>query len=341
MKQRMTSQDTTADDIDYQAAQWLLRHDAGLAVHELATLRQWLQADARHQRAWDELARADVLLAALPAQRVAAFSQPAPAPGLPSALLRRLRPLRHAARLPPRAALAGGCLLLCGLLAWPLASHLRQPGFQHDYSTARGQLATQVLPDGSRIELDSGSAIEVTLYRDRRSVRLLRGQAMFHVHADAARPFQVLAGAATATVLGTHFSVRHVGAATQVSVAQGTVRVESENAATGTHATVLHAGETVAVTARGMGAPAGVSAQAVGNWREGRLNFENATLADALAEFERYGDTGLLLDDPVLARLRLNGSFDAKQPAQFAAALPLALPVRLVAAGGRQRIIAR
>ncbi|PHV35343.1 iron dicitrate transport regulator FecR [Janthinobacterium sp. BJB312] len=335
MKQRTTSQDTTADGIDFLAAQWLLRHDAGLAAHELAALDAWLAADARHQQAWQALARTDALLASLPAQRVVAFSQPAPAAGTLSSLLQRLR---QAASFPPRGALAGGCLLLCGLLAWPLASHWQQPGFQHDYSTARGQFATQVLPDGSRIELDSGSAVDVALYRDRRSVRLLRGQAMFHVHADPARPFQVIAGAATATVLGTHFSVRHVGATTQVSVAQGTVRVESE---AGVHAEVLQAGDTVTVTPQGVTALARVNAQAVGNWRAGRLDFEDATLAEALAEFERYGDTGLVLGDPALAGLRLNGSFDAKLPAQFAAALPLALPVRVMRRDGKLHIVAR
>lgn len=334
----MTQTTSTADEIDFQAAQWLLRHDAGLAAPELAALHAWLAADARHQHAWDALARTDALLAALPAQRVAAFSRPAaPAPASPS-LMGRLASVRLAASRLPRGALAGGCLLLCGLLAWPLAGHLRQPGFQHDYSTARGQFATQILPDGSRIELDSGSAVDVALYRDRRSVRLLRGQAMFHVHADAARPFQVVAGAATATVLGTHFSVRHVDSATQVSVAQGTVRVEG---ASGAPAAVLQAGDTVTVTPQGMQAPARVSAQAVGNWRTGRLDFEDATLAEALAEFERYGDTGLVLGDPALAGLRLNGSFDARLPAQFAAALPLALPVRLLRQDGKLHILAR
>ncbi|PHV51617.1 hypothetical protein CSQ91_11255 [Janthinobacterium sp. BJB301] len=336
----MTPNPTPADDIDFQAAQWLLRHDAGLAAPELAALRQWLEADARHQHAWDALARTDALLASLPAQRVAAFSQPAlpSSAAAPVSLLRRLAHLPLAASRLPRGALAGGCLLLCGLLAWPLASHLQQPGFQHDYSTLRGQFATQVLPDGSRIELDSGSAVDVALYRDRRTVRLLRGQAMFHVQADPARPFQVLAGPATATVLGTHFSVRHVGAATQVSVAQGTVRVEGEGDA---RAEVLQAGDAVTVTPQGVKTLARVSAQAVGNWRAGRLDFEDATLAEALAEFERYGDTNLVLGDPALAGLRLNGSFDAKLPAQFAAALPLALPVRLLRQDGKLHIVAR
>ncbi|MEM8517047.1 transmembrane sensor [Janthinobacterium sp. CAN_S7] len=338
MKQRMTSQDTTLDEIDFLAAHWRLRHDAGLAAAELAALRQWLATDTRHQRAWDALGRTNALLASLPAQRVAAFSQRAPAAGTPSSLRQRLRQLRQTTTFPPLGALAGGCLLLCAVLAWPLASHLQQARFEHDYSTARGQFATQVLPDGSRIELDSGSAVDVALYRDRRTVRLLRGQAMFHVHADPERPFQVMAGAATATVLGTHFSVRHVGATTQVSVAQGTVRVDSEN---GAHAAVLRAGDTVSVTQQGVQALARVNAQAVGNWRAGRLDFEDATLAEALAEFQRYGDTKLVLDDPALATLRLNGSFDAKLPAQFAAALPLALPVRLLPQDGKLHIVAR
>lgn len=329
---------TPTDEIDFQAAQWLLRRDASLAAHEMAALRLWLEADVRHQQAWDALARTDALLASLPAQRVAAFSQPARSAPAPVSLRQRLAKWRLAASGLPRSVLAGACLLPCGLLAWSLAAHLHQPGFQHDYSTARGQFATQILSDGSSIELDSDSAVDVALYRDRRTVRLLRGQAMFHVHADAARPFQVQTGTATATVLGTHFSVRHISSATQVSVAQGAVRVQG---ASGASAAVLHAGDTITVTPQGMGALSKVGVQTVGDWRAGRLNFEDATLAEALAEFERYGETGLVLGDPALASLRLNGSFDAKSPAQFAAALPLALPVRLVRQGSKLHILSR
>ncbi|MBJ7311892.1 FecR family protein [Rugamonas sp. CCM 8940] len=332
-----------ADAIDGAAAQWLLRRDAGLSAAEQAALQHWLDSDAAHALAWQQMCRADTLLAGLPAARVAALDRsglaPAAMPAAPSGWLAQFLPLRWLGRLAdaaPRAALAACLLLACGLLGY---QQLHQPGYSQTFTTARGQYAEQRLPDGSSIELDTATEVQVALYADHREVRLLRGQAMFHVKPEPQRPFHVEAGAARVTVLGTHFSVRNVDGLVNVAVQQGKVAVAAPGR--NADAPALLAGDGLTLAADGPAVPASVVPAAVGSWRERRVNFDNATLAEALAEFERYADSGLRVDDAALAQLRLSGSFDVGNPAQFAAALPLALPVRVVGDGRVKRILPR
>ncbi|MEG1329188.1 MAG: hypothetical protein RSD99_30070, partial [Janthinobacterium sp.] len=73
-------------------------------------------------------------------------------------------------------------------------------------------------------------------------------------------------------------------------------------------------------------------------WRNGRITFDNVPLGAALAEFERYGDTGFIVRDPAVARLRIGGSFSLAQLDRFAAALPQLLPVHVVHDGAASEI---
>lgn len=189
--------------------------------------------------------------------------------------------------------------------------------------------------------LDTATQAEVRLYRDRREVRLIDGQAMFTVHADASQPFHVLAGFTRVTVVGTRFSVRHTRSGlgdgdTRVAVEEGRVRVrrrvpDGDGAFTDTSELVeLTAGQRVAADAGGrIGPVARLAVAAVAPWREGRVSFEDTPLSQALAEFERYGDTRLVVHDPAVAALRIGGSFELRHLATFAQVLPQMLPVRL------------
>ena len=82
-----------------------------------------------------------------------------------------------------------------------------------------------------------------------------------------------------------------------------------------------------------LSAIASLAPGSVAPWREGRITFDNVPLGAALAEFERYGDTGFVVRDPAVARLRIGGSFSLTQLDRFAAALPQLLPVRITRSG--------
>jgi len=155
-------------------------------------------------------------------------------------------------------------------------------------------------------------------------------------------------------VLGTRFSVRYAAAnpqaGVQVAVEEGRVQVlrvtPAGEAATPDGAgdpmrrIVLTAGQAVASDAQGqLGAVSAVAAAGIAPWREGRVAFDNTPLSQALAEFERYGDTALRISDPVVGRLRLSGSFDVRKADNFARALPRALPVSLHDNGAMTEIV--
>ena len=240
-------------------------------------------------------------------------------------------------------ALAFAVVLACGggYLAWDHWQRL--PVFTQQFASARGQQLDITLPDGSRLRLDTATRAEVTLYRTRREVRLPEGQAVFQVRKDAARPFDVLAGPLRVTVIGTRFSVRHTPGMTddggvRVAVEEGRVRVARADA----NAIELGAGQQVASDASGrLGSIAPVTAAGIAPWREGRISFQDTPLSAAIAEFERYGPTGLVIADPEVGALRLTGTFDPMRTGNFKLALPRVLPVQLRAQGDVVEIIRR
>ncbi|MFT3802573.1 MAG: FecR domain-containing protein [Burkholderiaceae bacterium] len=243
-------------------------------------------------------------------------------------------------------------LLGGGWYGWDAWRH--RPTFTQSFASERGQQKEVRLPDGSTLWLDTATRVDVALYRQRREVRLSEGQVLFAVQADPERPFDVIAGATRVTVLGTRFSVRRtrsgVGDEGSVSVVveHGRVRVAGLSAAArglgvdadDGHAVELGAGQSVIADVRGALGPVGSDVAAPAAWREGRINFSGTPLADALAEFERYGNTGLVIRDPAVAALKVQGSFDLRHVAAFARALPQVLPVRLKATDdGRTEIV--
>lgn len=368
------------DPLDAAAAQWLVRRLDGLTPEEEAELQEWLAADPAHGRAlgalegvWgrmDELPDegVDALKAGLPAKAGAAWSppvavpEPEPRPAGPSAP-RAPRPAAPASprrrawfldlgRLVPQAAAAALAFGLVGGGWYGWNAWQQQPTFTQTLATARGQSKEVRLPDGSTLWLDTATRAEVALYRQRREVRLQDGQVLFAVQSNAEQPFDVLAGGTRVTVVGTRFSVRRtrsgLGEEGEVSVVveEGRVRVARASAGAASDASVPVAGVELgagqSVTADAAGALGAVRSEAAtpAAWREGRISFNATPLAQALAEFERYGDTGLVIRDPAVAALKVHGSFDLREVAAFARALPRVLPVQLRPQGGQTEIVA-
>ena len=247
------------------------------------------------------------------------------------------------AAMAPRAALATVVLSAAGggFLAWNRWQ--QQPLYAGNFRTQRGQQQDVTLPDGSMLRLDTDTRIAVALYRERREVRLLGGQAVFHVQGDQARPFEVLAGAVRVTVVGTRFSVRHTpdipGAdEIRVQVEEGRVRVTG---GAGSPVMELGAGQRIAADADGqLGLIGRVAEAGIAPWRDGRITFDNTPLAQVLAEFGRYGSTGLQVRDATVAALRVTGTFDPQRLENFRRVLPRVLPVALRRDGAVTEIVA-
>jgi transmembrane sensor len=365
--------------VETQALRWLVRRADGLDAAAEAEFQAWLDADPTHRTAFDDMADVWQGIDDIPADGVAqlragvaqagvATPMQAPSVPLPQA---HLQPTRAEHSSPRRwfrgvgqcfgqwapqalAACVAFAMLGGGWFAWDDWQH--RPVFSQHYATARGQQIEARLPDGSTLRLDTASQADVTLYRQRREVRLPEGQIMFTVHGDKARPFDVLAGASRVTVVGTRFSVRYTPSfgsnQVQVAVEEGHVRVARADAARGQGDALatapagdvvdLQAGQTIAADGEGRLGPVGqIAAEGIASWRGNRVNFDNTPLAAAVAELERYASTGLVVRDPAVTGLRVTGSVDLRRVGDFARSLPQVLPVRLEPREGAVEVVLR
>ncbi len=340
------------DPLDIAAATWATRRRSGLDAQGQAELNAWLDADPKHPAA---LADMDATFESVRNLPRTVGQRPAQSQAKPAAKRSTwslgLAPTRLGR---PAAAMAFAGALAC--VSWISWSHWQaQPTFEQAYATARGQQLGISLPDGSPrgsvLHLDTDTRLDARLFRDHREVQLKDGQALFSVQSDASRPFHVLAGAVRITVVGTRFSVRHTvsgldAGRTVVSVEEGRVKVQSPAQRPDADATgamiELTAGQEVVADASGhLGAVHAVPPDAIAAWRDGRVSFDQTPLAQAVAEFERYGSTGLVIRDPAVAAMRVGGSHDVRQFQRFVDSLPQVLPVQLVRQGRETEVKAR
>lgn len=196
-------------------------------------------------------------------------------------------------------------------------------------ATAIGERRTVALDDGSQVTLDAATRVEILYARDARTARLVDGRARFTVAPDRRRPFTVEAGEGSATVLGTIFDVSHLQEEVTVTVLEGEVEVAGDRDDPGSERARLRAGQRIAyVAGAGLSSSEAVDPVAASAWSEGRLVFDDAPLAEAVAELNRYRSKPIRFADPALADLELRGTFNADDPAAFLEAVTFLFPVR-------------
>jgi transmembrane sensor len=228
-------------------------------------------------------------------------------------------------------ALVGGIGTWIGTRPGPIAP----PSIQH-YATARGEQRAVMLADGSRLRLNGATRIAVLIARDRREVRLERGEAYFDVAHDAARPFTVRAGASDARVLGTAFDIDLRREQVALAVYRGAVRFGG-HAPAGT-AVVVKAGwrSQFAYGRPTAPRPFDVAQQ---DWRSGWLDTEDMKLGDLVEVLNRRGGPLVLPPAPVLAEMPVAGRFRLDDPAQLLDAIGAAYGFSVKREQGQLRLV--
>ncbi len=299
-----------------QAARWMVRrHRAGWTAVDEAAFAAWRDAHPAHAAAAAEAAALYALMGdALDPSEVARVLSAGP------------RARRRAWRLP--ASLATAALLAVCIGAWLLRPAAAPPADDAAaYAAQLGAARRIVLPDGSRIDLDAGSSLRWSSDGAGRHIDLERGRAVFSVTHDASRPFTVAVGVSRVRVLGTVFSVDRGGRSVTVAVDEGRVQVRHYTSASGTSPldAVLIPGQQAVLgeqVAMGRVPPTGFA-----SWREGRLDFQDQTLADIADILERYHPRRIACD-PGIRDLRLSGTFHRGDPEAVLTAIVDLLPVR-------------
>ena len=304
----------TAHQIDAEAADWAARLDRGpLPAEQEVQFQDWLRQDVRCTGAFGR-----IRALALTSERARALGPDFdPAAFEPASAFPRRRVLQVGG------AIAASALLGMGGI-WQV---LRLRG---RFSTGKGETKVVALQDGSVLTLNTDSEVQVRYSDELRSVELIRGEALFDVARNKARPFVVAAGDTNVRVVGTSFSVRRLKAAPiQVLVREGIVEVFKPNAVgaqpiriTANTMAVAQADNAAAIAAMPM--PVAQLHRQMA-WQKGQIAFEGETLAQAAAEFARYSDTKIIIDDPALAKEEIAGLFKATDPVGFAQTIAISL----------------
>ncbi|MBI5769610.1 MAG: FecR domain-containing protein [Verrucomicrobia bacterium] len=325
--------DFESSSIEETAADWFVRRRDGLPREAEREYQAWVDADPRHAAAMAECHETWEVVrfpAAAKRDREAArvLDQ--------WAATQRRRPYLIAA-----AGLAAAVVIVFTFLPLSFPPRAALP-----VVAVAVRPNVETLADGSTVELNAGAEIAVSFTPERRSVRLVRGEAFFSVTKDAARPFVVTARDVEVRAVGTAFAVRFDTDEVGVLVTEGRVAVEPvaqaapKGSGTGelpsaAQPTYLDAGRRVAVAVDHSNvAPPAVkplSAEEVGTalaWRDKRVEFSRMPLLDVAALFNTRNRVQLSISDGAAASIPISGIFWSDDPEGFVRLLESGLGVR-------------
>ena len=220
------------------------------------------------------------------------------------------------------------------------------------YATRTGEQRSLTLDDGSIIHLNTESDVRIRYGDQERGIDLFRGEALFEVARDPARPFRVRAGDTVAEALGTTFNVYLRDAETTVAVIEGKVAVQRLGDRTPAvrsdpvigqprpRRVTLSGGELARVREDQAVLTAPIeSVEAITSWRARQLRFSNTPLSEIAAQFNRYNRVKLRIEGAELAAFELSANFDADDPQSLVELLETAFPV--AAEHSREEIVLR
>lgn len=322
--------------IRVQAILWMTElHGPGRNAALEETVRRWIAEDPRHAAAFESATEVWQESGDLPAH-------------IPQATLDAARRRSGSRLIGPAIAAAA---VLCGLLI-ATVFYLRSPALV----TGAGEQRTIELSDGTQVTLNANTRLRLQYDAGTRKVTLARGEAFFHVAKQALRPFVVIAGNRKVIAVGTSFLIRREdpeGSAFAVTLVEGRVAVEpiagpnvlpTEYPPT-VASVVAPAPSGVATAGFGAGNVPGMrllrrgerlryaddtdgtldspSIDKVTAWQRGLLIFDDTTLADAAAEFNRYGATKITVAGAA-GSLRVGGVYRISDASSFAQAMAIA-----------------
>ncbi len=288
------------------AATWYVQlNGAPPSEAECQAWRAWVEQHPAHAAAWARVEKLQQQLGSVP--------QDVALPTLAGVRARR------------RAVLKTLTILLA---AGGLGVAAREPaqGWMAEHRTAKGERRTLRLVDGSRLDLNTDSAVDLAFGSELREVLLRHGEILVETSADTARrPFIVHLPQGSVRALGSRFSVRSEGGRARVAVFEHAVEVRPQHWQGVPRR--LEAGQTLSFDAQDMGAPQ-LLAAGEGAWRQGMLSVVNERLADVVAELARYR-LGYLQCAAEVADMRLSGAFSVDDTELALENLSASLPVRV------------
>jgi transmembrane sensor len=341
------STDIERDPTHLAAADWFVRlQSTDVSIEDTLAWQAWLSENPTNAQAFARIEEISQVLRDVPA---------------PSAVSARQFALdRYDASVPikdwgqppvrrPRTAIAVAATFAILTLTF-LFGKAPPAAKTNTFLTAIGENRTVTLSDGSTIALGADTSITVALSEKERNVELTKGEALFVVAKDAARPFKVHAGDATVVAVGTAFNVERDSDRAVVSVTEGRVVVEPVS-----HflpVSVLHefkpklrsvrlvAGQQTTAGSAGIEEPTKMESPAT-DWQTGHLAFHLQPLRYVLEDVNRYAPKRILLESENMGGLVITGTVERENIAGWVKSLERAFDLQATEEAGQIILRAR
>ncbi len=270
------------------AATWYVQLNDG-TTDEARTRdwQAWLRACPQHEAAWVRLERFQRQWALMPQE--AALSS------LDAAKTQRRDVLKIL-----------GMLLAVGSGTWLAAEQVPYRSMLAGQRTGVGERRSLRLEDGSQLELNANTALDIHFDAKQRVIRLHQGEILIQTAKDPEqRPFIVQTEDGSVRALGTRFSVRQLPEHTRVGVLQSAVEIRPLELI---HQPLrLETGQQVTFDSNAIGRVQPLPAASTA-WVQGMLSVDDWRLGDFIEELGRYRP-GVLRCATAVQHLRISGAF--------------------------------
>lgn len=268
-----------------EAAQWHARLGAAPQCSQtLSQLQAWLVLDPLHQWAWARVERLQTNLQ-----------------GIPGALARQT--IGEDAVLVGRRTLLKGGVLGLGMAGLVGTGYFHSPEWFADLRTGVGERRDVTLADGTRLSLNTGTAVDIRYGANHRLIVVHAGEILVQTAADS-RPLSVRSPHGDMLALGTRFNVRLYPDHTRLTVLEHAVAVS--NART-MEPVIVEAGMMLDIAADTVAMPRPADL-GLSEWSRGLLVIDGWRLDRTLDELGRYRRGFLQCSDDV-AGMRVSGVF--------------------------------
>lgn len=296
---------SVSPDVARAAAEWLtLQMGDEMDAAQWQAFEAWRSEHPEHEKAWLHIESMRRQLGALE-------SKPA---------------YRSLSRLGQRRRQVNQLLLLLGLGTTGTLLVRQSPAWQQQFADLRTEVGEQrvvTLADGSRLHLNTNTAVDLLFDQERRQIRLLKGE--LHIQTGSPqdqRPLMVETRYASARPLGTEFILRQGENDCRLAVLQGRVQLTQGKQQPMT----VDQGHSAYFDQTGIHGVQVLRERFA--WLQGQLFADNTRLGDFIEDLSRY-HRGHIRCSHEVAELRLSGVFPLGNTHAILAALADALPVRV------------
>lgn len=314
------------EQIQEQACLWISRMDRGLSPNEQRELVIWCNQNTSHHSTlfemaayWDDLSVLNELSGLFPLEK---SNKPS----------NKFAAIALAASIALVSLLGVNAFMNESFLPFLPSLHEQTLTQTQTLSSPIGEQSTFTMSDGTHIQLNTNSVVEVAYSVSYRQLTLVRGEARFDVAKDKARPFTVTSGEKSFTALGTIFNVQKDGdhemelmvtegrvlitkASEAIEIIKQTLLTSNESTTAKDLPGILVTSGEKAVIEQYTATPVQkISLDQVQRdlaWQQGMLVFNGELLSNALIEVSRYTSSQFEIVDPQIANVKVSGYFKA------------------------------